>query len=40
MRFRKMLGAICTPKVTLFQWNFPYGQVKAVFGLDSGGIEI
>ena len=31
MRFRKMLGAVFTPKTTLFHWNFPYGQVKTAF---------
>ena len=35
-----MLGAVCTPKATLFHWNFPYGQVNAVYGLESGCIEI
>ena len=40
MRLRKMLGAVCTPESTLIHWNFPYGQVKAFFGLESRCIEI
>ena len=40
MMFGKMLGAVYTPKATLFHWNFPYWQVKAVFGLESACIEM
>ena len=36
----EMLGTVNTPKATLFHWNFLYGQVMAVFGLESGCIEI
>ena len=35
-----MFGTVCTLKATLFHWNFTYGQVNAVFGLESGCIEV
>ena len=35
MRFRNMMGAVCTPKATIFHCNFAYGQVRAVSGLES-----
>ena len=28
------------PKVTHFHWNCPYEQIDAVFGLESGCIDI
>ena len=40
MKFRKMLGAVCTFGDTLFHWNFLYQQVNAVFSLESGCIEM
>ena len=39
IKCKKMIGAVCTPKATLFYWNFLYGQVNAAFGLESGCIE-
>ena len=35
-----MLDAVCTPKAILFHWDFLYGQVNAIFGLESGCLVI
>ena len=40
IKFRNMGGADCTPNANQFLWNFPHGHVKAVFGLESGCIEM
>ena len=40
MGLRKILGAVWTPKATLFHWNFVYGHLNVVFGLESGCIKL
>ena len=40
IKFRNALGDDCTPNATCFHWKFPYGQVKALFGPESGCIKI
>ena len=34
--FKNMLGHRAMPQLTHFHWNYLYGQMQAVLGLESG----